>query len=451
MNRIKILVTGMVLFGVSNLSAQESGVTSLSLKECVKMAVERNINVVRARIDREKSGYKTDETRSALLPQINIAGGFQDNLQLPSTMIPGSLFGREGMIALQMGSHYNANAAISLHQGLYNATAFTALKIARQADELSRLGIEKASETLALEVAKLYFLAQTTAKQKSLVEENISRIKSMAGITKVLLDNGMIKQVDYDRINVNMQNLLTQFDNTDALHEQQLNMLKYMLAIPARENIVLTDTVNIPLLKTEHLPTSDFSSHVDIRMLELQKEIARLTQKNISSGYLPVLSFTGQFAFQGLRTEFKNYFNNSPENQWFNSSYIGVNLSIPVFDGLNRRSKSRQAKLDYNRSDLALDDARKHFDVNYKNAVNSYFNHKNNVERQHLNIRLARKVYEETALKYREGLSTMSDLLQDEMNLSSAQAAYLNALYSFKEAELQIMSLNGEIRNLISQ
>jgi outer membrane protein TolC len=73
------------------------------------------------------------------------------------------------------------------------------------------------------------------------------------------------------------------------------------------------------------------------------------------------------------------------------------------------------------------------------------------MERQRQNIALAQKMYDETSLKYREGLSTMSDLLQDEMNLSSAQAAYLNALYNFKDAEVQIMSFNGEIRNLINQ
>ena len=67
------------------------------------------------------------------------------------------------------------------------------------------------------------------------------------------------------------------------------------------------------------------------------------------------------------------------------------------------------------------------------------------MERQRQNIALAQKVYDETALKYREGLSTMSDLLQDEMNLSSVQANYLNALYNFKDAELQIMTLSGTL------
>jgi outer membrane protein TolC len=57
-------------------------------------------------------------------------------------------------------------------------------------------------------------------------------------------------------------------------------------------------------------------------------------------------------------------------------------------------------------------------------------------------------VYNETALKYREGLATMSNLLQDEMSLNAAQANYLTALYNYKEAELKIMSLNGQISEL---
>jgi outer membrane protein TolC len=451
MNRIKSLVTGIALFGVSNLFAQEAGVTALSLKDCIERAVENNVNAVKARIDREKSGYKTDEVRSALLPQVNIAGSFQDNLKLPSTMIPGAIFGQEGMIAVQMGSQYNANAAITLNQALYSQTALTALKIAKQTDEMNRLGVEKTGEALAQEVAKLYFLAQITAKQLSLTKENIIRTERLAGIVKLLSDNGVGRQVDYDRVSVSLQNMFTQHDNTRAMQEQQLNMLKYLLALPQQQTIVLTDTADMPLLRSEPLPASDFSTTIDSRILASQKELARLNLKSVNHGYIPTLSFTGQFAIQGLRTEFENYFNDSPENKWYNSSYIGLSLSIPVFDGLNKRAKSRQAKLDYNKSDLSLHDAEERFSTDYKNAVNNYFNHKNNVERQQQNIALAQKVYGETSLKYREGLSTMSDLLQDEMNLSSAQAAYLNALYSFKNAEVQIMSLNGEIRNLINQ
>ena len=45
----------------------------------------------------------------------------------------------------------------------------------------------------------------------------------------------------------------------------------------------------------------------------------------------------------------------------------------------------------------------------------------------------------------------MSDLLQDEAGLGNAQTYFLNALYSLKEAELQIMILNGQIKRIINK
>jgi outer membrane protein TolC len=450
MMKKSILLVMFGLAGMFPLSAQEGKVTELSLIACVQTAIERNIHAQTARIDHEKSGYKIEETRAALLPQIGISGSLQDNLKLPTTLISGDLFGQPGTLQpLRMGVQYNTSAAITVNQVLYNQTALTSLKIAEQADDLSRLGVEKASENLAQEIAKLYFLAQTTAQQKALIENNISRTKRMTDITKTLLDNGMGKQVDYDRINVNLQNLYTQLSNTGALHEQQLNMLKYMLEIPVQSNIALTDTVNMPLLQAEPMPVVDFSAHIDIRMLESQKEIARLNQKAVSHGYIPALSSTGQYAFQGMRTEFANYFNSSPENKWYNSSYIGVSLSFPVFDGWQKRAKYRQAKSDYTKAALTMENTKERFNADFKNALNNYYNHKTNVERQKQNIALAETVYAETTLKYREGLASMSDLLQDEMALSHAQSNYLNALYNFKEAEIKIMSLNGEIGELI--
>jgi len=316
-------------------------------------------------------------------------------------------------------------------------------------ESMSSLSVEKASEELAAEVSKLYFLALTTAKQKTLVEENIARTKRLSNIVKILVDNGMGKEVDYQRISVSMENLYTHLSNTDAALEQQLNMIRYMLVIPIEENIMLTDTAEMPLLLHTSMIKSDFSDHIDIQLLESQKEINLLNTKMINAGYLPTLSFVGQYAYQGYREDFKNYFQSSPENKWYSSSYIGVSLSIPVFDSFDKRSKSRQAKLDYQKTMLRIDDTKERFGVNYQNALNNYQNHKTNVERQKKNIELAEKVYQETALKYREGLATMSDVLQDEMSLSSAQSAYLSALYNYKEAELNIMSLTGEIRRLI--
>ncbi|OJX62462.1 TolC family protein [Dysgonomonas sp. 37-18] len=171
------------------------------------------------------------------------------------------------------------------------------------------MSIQQANENLTQEVIKLYFLAQTTAEQKQIIKGNIIRTGRIANITKIQVENGIKKQVDYDRISVALENLRTQFDNTEALHQQQLNMVKYLLEIPTEQQIALTDSVSMPLLDCNPAIISDFSEHIDVQILNQEKDIAKLKGKAIKSEYLPTLSFTGQFTYQGSREHFKDYFN----------------------------------------------------------------------------------------------------------------------------------------------
>ena len=445
----KIISLAMMLLVGQMTFAQESKITELTLQQCVQMAVDKNINVKTARIDKEKSNYKKEESRAALLPKVNISAGFTDNLALPTTVLPGEFLGKPGTtIPVQMGSQYNTTAVVSISQILYNQTALTAVKLTKKAAELSNLSVEKASEEIAFEVAKLYALGQTTAEQYKLISENIKRTERLRDITKIIVENGVGKQVDLDRVNVNLENMYTQQSNTQLAQEQQQNMIKYMLDLPLEQTIVLTDTAAMPLLTNVPMLRSDFSDHVNIRLLESQKELNVLNKKLINNGYLPTLSLSGQAAYQGLRNDFSTYFKSGEVNKWYPMSSVSVNLSVPVFDGFEKRSKSRQATMDLKKTEATLESAKENFSMNYKNALNNYMNNKDIVRRQKLNLTLAEKVYKETALKYREGLAGMSSLLQDEMSLSSAQGGYLTALYNFKEAELKIMTLNGGIKQL---
>ena len=445
----KIISIAVMLLVGQMTFAQESKITELTLQQCVQMAVDKNINVKTSRIDKEKSNYKKEESRAALLPKVNISAGFTDNLALPTTVLPGEFLGKPGTtIPVQMGSQYNTTAVVSISQILYNQTALTAVKLTKKAAELSNLSVEKASEEIAFEVAKLYALGQTTAEQYKLISENIKRTERLRDITKIIVENGVGKQVDLDRVNVNLENMYTQQSNTQLAQEQQQNMIKYMLDLPLEQTIVLTDTAAMPLLTNVPMLRSDFSDHVNIRLLESQKELNVLNKKLINNGYLPTLSLSGQAAYQGLRNDFSTYFKSGEVNKWYPMSSVSVNLSVPVFDGFEKRSKSRQATMDLKKTEETIESTKENFSMNYKNALNNYMNNKDIVRRQKLNLTLAEKVYKETALKYREGLAGMSSLLQDEMSLSSAQGGYLTALYNFKEAELKIMTLNGGIKQL---
>lgn len=422
---------------------------ALSLEECVKIGIEKNINVEKARLNKRKDEYKISEVKSALLPSITGSGQMIDNIQLPYTILPGDLIGQPGTdIAIKMGVRHTAKASVDVNQVLYNQTAFTGLRLAKRQDELSTLSVEKAGQDLAKDLISLYFLAQTTARQKELVKDNIVRTQKVEVITRALLNAGMVKNVDYDRIVVNLENMQTMLSNTEALHSQQLNMIKYTLELPLATDITLTDSVAMPLLVGLPEEQTDFSNHVSIRMLDKQRSMTLLNRKLINAGYLPSLAAFGQWGYQGMNNEFYQYFDGG---KWFSSTYVGLSLSIPIFDGFERRSKRRQARLETQEVDLTLENTKNLFEVSYRNALDNFHNNSMNVGRQKNNIALAEKIYSETVFKYKEGMASMSDLLQDESGLSSAQDNYITALYNQKKAELEVMMLTGEINKLINK
>jgi len=125
MQRI-ILSTILVLFSGQFLFSQEKNAISLSLRQCVQMIVEENINIKTSRMDAEKTQYKKAEAISAVIPKISAGANFQDNLTLPTTMLPCEIVGMPGTtIPVKMGSNFSTNAAVTLNWVLYNQTAIS--------------------------------------------------------------------------------------------------------------------------------------------------------------------------------------------------------------------------------------------------------------------------------------------------------------------------------------
>lgn len=90
-------------------------------------------------------------------------------------------------------------------------------------------------KTLSLQICKMYYLGQVTAEQIVLVKANIIRLEELKDITQAFYDNGMAMEVDVKRVNINLENLKVQYDNAQAMLEQQLNLLKYIIVIRLRK------------------------------------------------------------------------------------------------------------------------------------------------------------------------------------------------------------------------
>lgn len=418
---------------------------TLTLGQCVSMGIENNLQLKTRRNEVAKSGHAVSENRARLLPQINAVAQMSDNFNPPVSVTDGSAYGNKYNVTKTL--QYNVSAGLQLQMPLYNQTLLTALEITKTTERISRLSYDKARDDLMVQIARMYYLAQSTAEQIAIVKANIGRMEELRNIAVAFFDNGMAMDVDVKRVSINLENLRVQYDNATAMLAQQMNMLKYVIDYPADREIAVTqvspDTVDTvePGGLCEQLP--------ELQLLYRQGELVGKQQQMIRQGYLPSLTLTGNLAYSAFTDKLHNWFHSGPSNRWYNSSGLGITLRVPVFDGFERRSKIRKAKLDAENARLAYDDAVKSLRTQYMNSVNDLMNSRRNFTKQRDNYRLAEDVYAVTSDRYREGIASMTEVLQDEMSMSEAQNNYVTAHYDYRITNLTLLKLTGRLDTLL--
>lgn len=418
----------------------------LTLEECLRLGIENNLSLESSRNEIRKGEHTLSENRAKLLPQINAVAGFNDNFNPPVSVTDGSAYGNPYNVTKTL--QYNASAGIQLQMPLYNQTVYTAVDIARTMNELNRLSYEKAREDLILQISKMYYLSQNTAEQIALIKENISRLNELSSITQAFYDNGMAMEVDVKRVNINLENQRVQYDNAQSMLTQQLNLLKYVIDYPADKEIALTpvDTENTTSVSLTGLDNNQY----ELQLLQSKQKLAEQQRKMIGQGYIPSLSLTGSWMYSAYTDKAKNWFHSGPSNHWYNSSGIGLTLRIPIFDGLDKRAKMKKAKIGVENAKLSYENALKNMQTQYLNATNELMNSQRNFRKQKDNYLLAEDVYQVTTDRYREGIASMTEVLQDEMRMSEAQNNYINAHYNYQVTNLSLLKLTGQLETLFN-
>ena len=416
----------------------------LTLGQCLNIGIENNLSLKIAKGEIVKGKHNISENRSRLLPQINFSASLNDNFDPPVSVTDGTAYGKTYNVTKTL--QYNSSAALALQMPLYSQTALTAISIAKTLDQLNQLSYEKAREDLMVQISKMYYLIQNTTEQISIVNDNIRRFKELRDITQAFYDNGMALEIDLKRINVKIETMDVQLANAKAMLSEQYNMLKYVMDYPVEKDIVVEEKV---VDKVDDAQLTGLNTNLyELQLLQKKLDMAELQKKMAKDGYLPTLALSANWAYTAYTDKFKNWFHSGESNHWYRSNGIGLQLRVPVFDGFEKRSKIRKAQVDIDNAKLSYENALKSMQTQYANAINDLANNQRNYVKQRDNYRLAEGIYGVTVDRYREGIVSMVEVLQDEMSMSDAQNNYLTAHYNYQVSNLAVLKLTGKLDEL---
>ncbi|GHA80525.1 TolC family protein [Pontibacter akesuensis] len=429
---------------------QSSRGQELTLQESIKYALEHNEDIQKASYDELGAKYQINEARSAGLPQVDIKGTAVRTLEKTMIALPAD-FNPEGTGPLikPMGTDNTVQGGISVSQLLFSKSYFVGLKAAKSAGDLYRIRKEMATEDVIYNVGSAFYQVLQTEEQFNSINANLDKLNQLEKILTLQYKNDLVKKVDVNRIKVNKINLENQKANLEAAYVQQLNVLKFFMGMPLDEQIALQGTAEEVLL--EQLPTlgtagEAATARTELRVLNKQKELKAYEIENIRAGYYPSLSAFGNYNYQ---SQYDGQMIGNSDAMWSPNSQVGLQLNIPVFDGLRKKAQVQQRQVELKKMDLDIQQYNKNTQVELSNALSQLSTSQNNINAQEENVQLAQEVYDMTNQLYKEALAPLSDLLDAEVSLRVAKTNLNNERLKYKIAQLDYLQAAGELEILV--
>lgn len=444
--RKKLLLTAVLM-----IVFQFSYSQGFSLKKCIDYAKKNSSTIKNAQLDVDISEHKVQEQVGSMLPQIDASGSYKDNLKLPTTALPGELMGGEpgSTVLISMGTKHNASAGLSLSQKVFNPASSIALKTAKINKEQSEQTLQQTSEQLVYNVCVTYYQTLVIQKQTNALKATLDASNESLASTELKFKNGMAQRVDVDKIKVSCNNTRSSLQQSELSYKQSLNNLKYYIGMPIDSVIALTDTTLTMDASPEMMSADSFNvkNHIDYKLQQTSLSLNQANKKKEIAGYLPTLSFSASYDYNAMRNKF-NFFDNN--QKWLNSYGFGFTLSIPIFDGLQRKNRITQSKLEISKAEENIWQTTQSLKVNLSNYEIEYRNAIDNIRNEKDNLDLAQSVYQNTKLAYKMGTQSSLELVQAESSYREAQSNYFNKLLNLYIARIALEKSKGNLNEYVN-
>ncbi len=443
----KIIVIVTALFATAAQAQEQKTVHAFSLADAVNYAQKNNVQVKNALLDIDIQTQTNREIAAAALPTINSSLSGTNFLTIPTSLLPGQIFGGAAgtFIPVQFGTKYNSTYGANFNQLLFDGQVFIALQARATSLDWKKKNAALTEENIKANIYKIYYQLSASKTQLNILDANIERLQKLANDAAAMYKNGFAEKLDVDKVNVQLNNLQTEKLKANNSVTIGFMGLKMLMGMPIKDSLVLTDVINESSLSTEVLFEDDLQYGVrkDFQYLTTVKKLSQFNVKRYQLSYLPTISINGSYTKNAQRTKF-DFFDNNNGN-WFKTSLIGLNINLPIFNGLSTVAKIKRAKLELEQVDNQLSAMKNNIDNEISQAKLNYMSSVATVNFQKKNMQLAENVYSQTKKKFEAGTGSNTEISAAQADLVAAQNNFMNALYAALIAKVDLLKASGKL------
>lgn len=419
----------VIIAVAATLQTVAAGARDWTLRECIDHALAHNISIREKDNARKQREIQLSTDRNSMLPGVEASVG--QNFS----------FGR-GLTSQNTYTNTNTSStsfSIGASMPLFTGMRITnAIRLSRLNLEAATADLEKARDDVSLGVAEAYVqilydmeMEDVARRQVTIDSMQVVRLQAMA-------DNGKASMAELSQQKaVLAQSRLTA---TQAANNRRLSVLAlsqilelespegFSIVRPdvsalevAQENIVSPDVI---YAEAVGMKPEVKAGEIRLRGADYSVRMARsalFPQLSLSAGLGTNYYTTSGFQADAFSTQMKNNF----------SQYVGLNLSVPVFNRFQTRNSVRSAKIDRETQALALENVKKGL---YKEVQQVYYNAVAATEK-YGSSRAAAKSGEDAFVlmkaKYENGKAGITEFNEAKNNFLKAQSDMVQAKYEY--------------------
>jgi outer membrane protein TolC len=456
-------VISMVLLSAGAFAQQKN---EFSIKQCTDYAMKNSVTVKNALLDVQIQNQTNRQITAAAYPQISGTISTTHYFDVPTTSLPDFISpatyqvlidqgvkngsgqpitfpaGGFGTIPAKFGTSWNASGGVDVSQLLFDGQVFVGLMARSAVMDYARKNVEITQEQINANVQKIYYQLVVGKRQLAALNDNIARFEKLLHDTKEMYKNGFAEKLDVDKVTVQVSNIKTSIIQV----ENSLNVgnagLKYLIGMPQKDELVLTDTLGEEQLKNNILGDSyNYNDRKEIQLLTIAEKLGEYNIKRYKLSKIPTVAAFASYSKNAQRNSF-NFFNNG---DWFTTSIVGFKMAIPIFDGNSRNAHIQQSRYELQKTKNSIEQFKQAIDfdiVQFKTKMTSALL---TVDEQKKNMELAEKVYNTTKLKYEQGLGSNTEIYNAQIELKLAQSNYFSSLYDAISAKIDWLKAAGKL------
>lgn len=433
------------------LFAQQENRETLSLIECLAFAMEHQPELARIKLNQELFIQQMEEKKAEFLPQLRFFTHFDIYPNLPTTLLPGTVIGREGeLIPLQFGDTYFWESGLEARQILVDARMFTASNNRTQAKKLVELNMKKEEEEVLFNIMDQYFELLSNQTRAQLIPKQKNRLQKLQEVAQLNIENGNLLAIERKKIDIQMKELMLQEQQLLKGLYRQYQYLTVLMGADQNSN----DKETIPLLQLPEInpltPANDstfMSQVIDYQLLEQREKLTQIEAQNNQASKFPQLTLLARHSYQAQRPSV-NFFNTNED--WFAISLIGIRLTVPIFSGFSFRAKAQQSEIQLKQQSLERLHNTRLLELSYENALQEWREAEDILDLQKEKLQLAKEDFSISQLQYEEGVSPLNTLLASEAHLRSTEITFQTQQILVRQKLLELHRVKGELPSLLS-